>query len=173
MLLIELILAAGCVVQRQAAQPVAPPRARVIAAAKDVMKASRYATLVTIGDKGQPQARIVDPAAPAPEMTIWIATNALTRKVTEIRHDPRVTLLYFNSAGGEYVTVIGTATLVSDSAEKVRHWKPDWAPFYKRGPTGEDYLLIRVRPMRLEVVSPGRGMVSDPKTWSPVVVDIP
>jgi PPOX class probable F420-dependent enzyme len=145
----------------------------VIAAAKDVMQTARFSTLITIGDDGQPQARIVDPFLPEADFTIWIATNPLTRKVTEIRRDPRVTLLYFNAAAAEYVTVLGTATLVADSAEKARHWKAEWAAYYKDGPRGDGYLLIRVRPTRLEVVSPRHGLVNDPKTWRPILVGMP
>ena len=137
------------------------------------MHAARYATLVSLDGQGRPQARIVDPAAPERDLTIWIATNPLTRKVTEIRRDRRVTLLYFNTAAGEYVTVLGTAKLVSDSIAKLQHWKADWAPFYKRGPRGDDYVLIRVRPTRLEVVSPSHNVVSDPKTWRPAIIDLP
>lgn len=155
------------------AQSESPTRAQIIAAATDVMKAARYATLISIGSDGRPQARIVDPAPPEPDLTIWIATNPLTRKVGEIRHDGRVTLLYFNTALGEYVTVLGTAILVTDSTAKVKHWKSDWAPFYKSGPRGSDYVLIRVKPSRLEVVSPSHKVVSDPKTWLPVSVDLP
>lgn len=157
----------------QVTPPSAPPQADVIAAAKDVMQTARYSTLITIGDDGQPQARIVDPFVPEADFTIWIATNPLTRKVTDIRRDPRVTLLYFNAAASEYVTVLGTATLVADSTEKARHWKKDWASFYKDGPHGEGYLLIRVRPTRLEVVSPRHGLVNDPTTWRPILVDMP
>lgn len=101
----------------QVAPPNAPTRAQVIAAAKDVMQTARYATLITIGDNGQPQARIVDPLLPEGDFTVWIGTNPLTRKVAEIKRDPRVTLLYFNAAAAEYVTVLGTATPVTDSAE--------------------------------------------------------
>ena len=157
----------------QVAPPSAPPRAQVIAAAKDVMQTARYSALITIADDGQPQARIVDPFAPEADFTIWIATNPLTRKVTEIRRDPRVTLLYFNAAAAEYVTVLGTATLVADSAAKAQHWKAEWAVFYKDGPRGDGYLLIRVRPTRLEVVSPRHGLVNDPKTWRPILVEMP
>lgn len=157
----------------QDAPPGTPPRARVIAAATDVMQTARYATLITIGDDGHPQARIVDPFAPDEEFTIWIATNPLTRKVGEIGRDPRVTLLYFNPAAAEYVTVLGTATLVADSAERARHWKEEWTAFYKDGPRGDDFLLIRVQPTRLEVVSPRHGLVNAPGTWRPVLVDMP
>lgn len=157
----------------QIGPPSAPTKAQVIAAAKDVMQTSRYSTLITIGDEGQPQARIVDPFVPEADFTIWIGTNPLTRKVAEIRRDPRVTLLYFNPAAGEYVTVVGTATLVADSVEKARHWKEEWAAYYRDGPRGDGYVLIRVRPTRLEVVSPRHGLVNDPKTWLPVLVEMP
>ena len=136
------------------------------------METARYATLVTIGDNGQPQARIVDPFVPDTDFAIWIGTNPLTRKVTEIRRDARVTLLYFNAAAAEYVTVVGAATLVADSAEKARHWKPEWAAFYRDGPGGDGYLLIRVQPARLEVVSPRHGLVNDPTTWRPVLLEM-
>jgi general stress protein 26 len=115
----------------------------------------------------------VDPFVPEADFTIWIATNPLTRKVVEIRRDPRVTLLYFNAAAGAYVTVLGAAMLVADSAEKIRHWKEEWAAYYKDGPRGDGYLLIRVRPTRLEVVSPSHGLVNDPKTWRPILLDMP
>jgi general stress protein 26 len=170
-LLLALVLASAAAAQ--GAPPSTPTRAQVIAAAKDVMQTARYSTFVTIGDNGQPQARIVDPFVPEADLIIWIGTNSLTRKVAEVRRDPRVTLLYFNAVASEYVTVIGTATLVTDSAEKARHWKEDWATFYKDGPRDDGYLLIRVRPSRLEVLSPRHGVVNDPKTWRPATVEMP
>lgn len=95
-----LLLTAGLpgAVSAQIDSAAGPPRAQVIAAAKDVMQTARYSTLITIGDDGQPEARIVDPFVPEEDLTIWIGTNPLTRKVAQIRRDPRVTLLYFNAA---------------------------------------------------------------------------
>ena len=150
-----------------------PPRAEVIAAAKEIMQAARYCTLATIGPGGQPQARIVDPFPPDPDLTIWIATNPLTRKVAEIRSDPRVTLLYFNAATSEYVTVLGTVVLDTDARHKAEHWKPEWAALYKDQNRGDDYQLLRVTPSRLEVVSVRRGIRNDPKTWRPVTLEVP
>lgn len=126
---------------------------------------ARFAPFVTIGEDGHPQARIVDPFVPDSDLTVWIATNPLTRKVSEIRRDARVTLLYFNTAAQEFVTLQGTAMLVSDSVEKVKRWKPEWAPLYKDGNRGEGYLLVRIRPTQLEVVNSRHGMMNDPRTW--------
>jgi general stress protein 26 len=156
----------------------APPapiadRTKVVAAAEQVMQKARYCALVTIGRDGHPQARVVDPLPPERDLTVWIATNPITRKVEQIRTDPRVTLFYFDPSGPGYVTLLARAELVSDSAEKARHWKEDWAPFYADKHRGKDLILIRCKPIRLELVSHGHGLVGDPSTWRPIVIEFP
>ena len=151
----------------------APTKSAVIAAARDIMTRARYATLATNGPAGQPQARIVDPIVPDRDMTVWIGTNALTRKLTEIRANNRVTLLYFDAKGLEYVTLLGVAEVVTEKVEKAKHFKAEWAPFYKEGALGDDFALIRVRATRLEVVSPSHKLMNDTTNWRPVGVNLP
>jgi general stress protein 26 len=165
-------VACAAVMASFAQAPKAPDAAQIRAAAFEIMTAARYGTLVTVGAGGHPQSRIVDPLVSRGETSIWIATNPLTRKVNEIRRDPRVTLTFFNQAGNEYVTVLGTARVVTAAAEKAKRWKAEWAPFYKDQTRGADFMLFEVRPFRLEVASAGRGMISDTKTWRPVVLDL-
>jgi general stress protein 26 len=149
-----------------------PSPTQIRAAAIDIMKAARQCTMVTIGDDGQPQARIVEPLIAA-DGSVWIATNSLTRKVQEIKKDPRVTLMFFNQAASEYVAVLGRATLVTDAARKAAHWRAEWKPFYKDEHRGADFMLYEVRPHRLEVSSARHKLDNDPKTWRPVILDIP
>ena len=170
---LSVILGAASPVSAQAPRADTLTRAQVLSAARDIMQAAHYCTLITIGPGGQPAARVVDPFVPDSDLTIWIGTNPLTRKVRDIRRDPRVTLLYFNPATFEYVTVLGTAALVADSLEQARHWKPEWAPLYQDENRGADYLLLRVRPTRFEVLSMQRGLRPDPRTWRPVIVELP
>jgi len=155
----------------QAAQPAAPQRAVVVQAARELMTKARYCALVTLGDDGHLQARVVDAFAPDADMTVWIGTNPVTRKVREITKDPRVTLYYFDQAGPGYVTLLGNAQVVDDAAQKSAHWKEDWAGFYSDKNRGSDYVLIRVRPSRLEIVSYSHKLLNDPKTWRPITVD--
>lgn len=159
--------------QTPSAQSPAITREAALAAARAIVAAARYATLVTLAEDGRPQARLVDPQPPDDRFTVWVATNPRTRKVAELRRDPRVTLLFANARDGEYVTLHGTATLVTDAAEKARHWSPAWDAFYTGGPSSEAVVLIRVAAQRLEVVSPGRGIDSDPVTWRPFTVVLP
>jgi general stress protein 26 len=170
-LAIALAVQTAALAQDAASNP--PSQASIITAATDIMRLARYCTLVTIGEDGRPQARIVDPFAPEADLTIWIATNPLTRKIQDIRRDPRVTLLYFNHAKSEYVTVLGTAQIETDPQLKASHWKTDWAGLYKDDNRGDDYVLLRVRPARLEVSAVDRGLKNDEKTWRPLIVELP
>jgi general stress protein 26 len=148
-------------------------RASALEVARSVMATARYATLVTVGPGGHPQARVMDPFAPDSAFVVRLATNARSRKAAEIARDPRVTLLYLDAAGQSYVTVIGRAELVRDLEERRRWWKPEWAAFYTGGNLGDDYLLIRVRPERLELSSERHGLLNDAVTWRPVIVELP
>jgi general stress protein 26 len=168
---LSLLLAAGG--GAQPAKPAAPSRAELLEAAREVMQKAKYCTLVTLGENGHPQARILDPFAAEDDFTVWLGTHAATRKVKEIARDPRVTLMYFDAAGPAYVTLIGRAAIVTDKAEKARRWKPEWAAFYENGPTGNEYTLIRVQPTRLEIVSYPHGYLGDAATWRPAAVEFP
>ena len=175
LLLLPAIACAHCIIVDNQGDrvPAKPGREAIIAAARDIMQKARYCSLTTVGDNGQPQARIVDPLEPDADFTVWIATNPLTRKVREIRRNPRTTLLCFDTATSSYVTILGRASLMTDAAAKQQHWKADWAPIYPKGPRDDGFMLIRLAPARLEIVSESRGMLGDPRTWLPLAIAFP
>jgi len=140
-------------------------------AARELIAGAKYAALITLGPDGHPQARTVENLPPEADFSVWFATTPRTRKVEEIRRDPRVTLYWFDPERLGYVTLIGLASIVTDSAERARHWQPGWEAFY---PDRErDYLLIRVQPLRLEVVSPAHGITGDSLSWRPPALEFP
>jgi len=146
-------------------------REEILRAARRVIEAAGLATLITLDCEGQPQARIMDAFPPEKDFTVWMATNRSTRKVGQIRSDPRTTLHYVDPAGASYVTLIGRSEVVEDPAARERHWKEEWAAFYEDGPWGEDFLLIRFRPLRLEIVSIEHGIAAEPRSWRPAIVE--
>jgi len=143
-------------------------RDTLIAEAREIMTTTRYCALITIDGAGRAQARTMDAFAPDEKMVVWFGTNPLSRKVAEIRRHPRVTLYYFDRENQAYVTMQGIARLVNDANEKARHWKDDWKAFYPG--RDKDYLLIEVRPLKLEVVNTKKGIVGDSRTWRPPTV---
>jgi general stress protein 26 len=144
---------------------------RVLEAARETMAAARYCFLVTLDSSGQPQARVMDPFDPEPDVVVWMGTNSGSRKVSELREDGRATLAYYDASGMGYVTLIGSVRLVDDLGERRRRWKPGWEPFYSEGPESEDYILLEFEPSRIEVMSFTHGVGADPSGFSPAILD--
>jgi general stress protein 26 len=138
--------------------------------ALEVIEASRYCALITGGTSGDSDARTVDPFPPDEDMVIWIGTNPRSRKVAQIRRNPRVTLYYFDREGQGYVTIHGTARVVNDPKSKAKWWKDDWKSFYPD--RARDYTLIAVTPRRLEVISEKHRVLGHPTTWAPPSINL-
>lgn len=142
---------------------------RIIAAAKEIMGAAGTCALITLDDDGAPRVRAMDPFAPEDDFTIWFGTNSRSRKVDQIKKDPRVSLYYLDKDASGYVIIHGRARLVNDPMEKEKRWKAAWEAFYPD--KTQDYLLIEVSPLWMEVLSPPKGISADPLTWQPPVVN--
>lgn len=170
-LLLVAALLAGPPAGADAQAPRPADRAAVERAARELIAAAKYGALITLGPDGHPQARAIENLPPEADFSVWFATTPRTRKVEEIRRDPRVTFYWFDPARAGYVTLIGTAQIVTDSTERASHWQPGWEAFYPD--RQRDYLLVRVQPLRLEVVSPAHGIAGDSLTWRPPVLTFP
>ncbi len=142
---------------------------RLIEAAKEIMTAAGNCALITLDDEGVPRVRAMDPFAPEDDLTVWFGTNSRSRKVDQIKKDPRVSLYYLDKDASGYVIIHGRARLVNDPKEKENRWKAKWEAFYPD--KTEDYLLIEVTPTWMEVLSPPKGISADPVTWQPPVVN--
>lgn len=145
----------------------------VLAAARSMAESVRYCGLVTIDEAGRAAVRTMDPFLPEEDWTIWLATSRGTRKLSHIARDPRVTLYYFDPESPGYLTVFGKARMVDAEEERKRHWKEDWALFYENRNLGDDYVLIEVRPVKLEIVSVRDGIAGTPGSFESVVVTFP
>jgi general stress protein 26 len=159
-----------------AAQPAAPPppdRTAILNAAAHVMKEARYCALITVDGNGHPQARAVDAFPAEDNFVVWIATKAGTRKLSEIKRNPHVTLYYWDPKDPGYVSLAGTAEIVTAPEEKAKRWKEEWKEFYSDRNRGSDYVLIRVAPLRVEAVSYGLKVLNDEKTWQVPAVSFP
>ncbi|MCF6342732.1 MAG: pyridoxamine 5'-phosphate oxidase family protein [Bacteroidales bacterium] len=145
------------------AQEAEADKGLIFKAATEIIGHEKYCALITLNETGQPQARMMEPFPPEEDFVIWFGTNKNSRIVAEIKNDPRVTVYYGDAIGTGYVVITGTAILVDDPEEKENHWLEKWESFY---PDREaTYLLIKVIPQRLEVVSYRHGLTGDSVTW--------
>lgn len=170
---IAAVVAAAAAADEPAQAAAAPGPEVVKQAAREIVAAARFCTLTTIGEDGLLQARVMDPFPPEADLVVWMGTSARTRKVAELRRDARATLSCFDPAGPGYATFAGRAELVADPAERAKRFKPEWAPFYEGGAASPDYLLVRLVPRRLEVVSHAHGIAHGPRAWRPEILNLP
>jgi general stress protein 26 len=168
---LALILAASASAAAQdKPQPAAPDRAKVLAAAREIMQAQTYCALITIDESGRPQARTMNPFPPEEDMTVWFATNTRSRKVREMRKDPRVSLYYADHAKATgYVALRGKAVLVEDMQEVLKRKRAYWDSAF---PGLKNIVLIKVVPERIEVLNYKAGFVNDPVTWQTPAIDL-
>ncbi len=131
--------------------------------ARELMMSAKNCALITIDTLGNANARAMDPFQPEDNFTVWMATNPKSRKVVDIKNNPKVTLYYFDKETAGYVTIQGEAQLVNSQEEKDRFWKDEWKNFYKNRTT--DYLLIKVVPKKLNVISEKHNILGDSITW--------
>ncbi len=141
---------------------------KVKQAARDIMTSANTCALITIDGDGAPRVRMMDPFAPEEDFTVWFGTNPRSRKVAQIEKNSKVTLYYTVTDGAGYVTLHGKAQVINDPSQKEKHWKEEWKAFYKNN--SSDYLLIKVTPLWMEVVSYSHGIVSTASNWQPPVV---
>lgn len=65
-----------------------------------------------------------------PRVDFWFVTSTETHKVDEIRAQPEVNLAYYNNKSREWVSVSGTARIVTDRDLIRTLYKPDWKAWF-------------------------------------------
>ena len=136
--------------------------ALILETAKSSMKSAEYCMLITLGEGGEANARLVQPFEPEPDMTIWVGTWSKSRKVREVRRDSRVTLAFYDKESTAYVTLLGLAQIENDLNKKRKYWREEWIGFIPQGPEGDDYVLVKFIPFRIELMSFGSGVLRQP-----------
>jgi general stress protein 26 len=137
-------------------------RDTMLVAAREIIKETTYCGLVTVDSTGQPQIRTMNPFPVNDELITWFATSRNSRKVKEIKNNPKVCVYYANhlSAKG-YVNITGRAEVIDDkdllTKMKRDYWNgiPNWRDIF---------VLIKIVPNTLEVVNYKHGLNNDPNT---------
>ena len=118
-----------------------------------------YANLATC-DGDQPRVRIVSPVV-EDDMSIWVTTRSTSRKVKQLRENPKICLAFVELPDGDKaVTIIGEALIIPDIRKKRRVWK--LAPFdlyehFPDGPDSDDFCLLKIIVKRIEWRDSGTG----------------
>jgi len=140
--------------------------------AQQTITAAGCASLITVDETGCPSSRAVAAFPPDVDFSrIVIGTHPDSRKNAHVLDDPRVVLSYVDNKNRGYLTVIGKAHIDANSDEKTTYWVDRFSVFFPDGPESNEYQLMIVDPVRLELRSFGLKVAGEPTRWSPVVLD--
>ncbi len=135
----------------------------LLSAAREIISSATTCALITLDEEGRPSVRAMETLPLDDDFIVWFGTNPKSRKVIEIKNNSRVTLYYLDNDASGYVTIHGTAKIIADKKAKEAHWKKEWTAFYPNKNDG--YVLIKITPISMEVISNSRGISGDTITW--------
>lgn len=135
-----------------------------------VMDKAEFCFLITAGESGAFNARLMQPFGPEEELVLWFGASAASRKVQELARDDRATIAYELPAEGAYATLLGRATVERDAALRRRYWRESFAAFWPAGPADENYVVLRFVPERIEVMHIDQGVAPEPFGLRPAVL---
>lgn len=138
-------------------------RDTVILAAHEIMSETTYCGLVTVDSLGQPQIRTMNPFPVKEDLIIWFATARTSRKIREIKNNPKVCVYFADHINAKgYVNINGTATVIDDKELLVKMKRDYWNGI----PGWQDiFVLIRIVPKSLEIINYKHALNNDPRTF--------
>ncbi len=133
----------------------------VLRAAWATIRSKKYCLVTTFGHDG-PSARVLQPFPPDPNLGLWFGTSASSRKVAELRADPRATVAYQDDSKAACVVLVGHMDVVESLTVRQHRFMPTWFAFWPEGPTSADFVVLHFVPHRLEVWDATRGITPEP-----------
>ena len=138
--------------------------------ARSMLKKTKYCFLISNNERNWPSARMVQPIIDFDTFVIWIGTNPSLRKINEIEKNPNVTLAFGNDKENANLIIHGRANIVRDESIKKKHWIGSWLLFFPNGPMGDDFVLIKIEPLEMELMNFKKNVAPEPFGLKPVKI---
>ena len=113
---------------------------------KEMIKDIDFCMLSTIDENGYIHSRPMSLNSEVDEETnLWFFTSSKSLKADEIERSPQVNASFSNPEESQYVSLSGTAELVTDRNKIKELWKPILKAWFPDGPDQADLALLKVR----------------------------
>ena len=100
--------------------------------------------MLTTEDGGKLRARPMVAAQDSFDGTIWFFTKTSSHKVDEVKGDHEVCVTYADGGKQEYVSLSGTASLVTDKATVAAHWSEPMRTWFPKGIDDPEAALLKI-----------------------------
>ncbi len=118
-----------------------------------IMKKNSLHAFLATCDGDQPKVRPVSPIV-EDNMSIWITTYSTSRKVKQIRQNPKICLAFVEQPRGDKAAiVIGEAEIIPNLKEKERVWGLatfDLSEHFPNGPASDEFCLLKINIKKIE-----------------------
>lgn len=117
----------------------------------DVLRNNPLGVLSTVTEKGGPSGRYMVVHADE-TLTLFAITSLSSRKVSQIRKNPRIHLTagcVAPNAMGPWICYSGTASILNDQKNRHAFWKEEFKQYFKDA-DDPDYCIIRMEPETIE-----------------------
>ncbi|GHC32330.1 pyridoxamine 5'-phosphate oxidase family protein [Streptomyces cinnamoneus] len=131
--------------------PAGPPAESLFAAALRLARANPYGFLTTY-DGLRPHTRLVEHLGVGEDGSLHIGTSPRSRKAADVARQPRVTYAVEDRGAAAYAVLEAEAHVEDGLQERLAHWKDDFRAFFPDGPEGDDYVVLRLCPDRIELM---------------------
>ncbi len=125
-----------------------------------IMKDNCLHAYLATSDGDQPFVRPVSPIV-EDDMSIWVTTFCMSRKVRHIEDNPKICLAFVEQPSGDKAAVVfGKAQMVPDVEKKRRVWslaRFDLSQHFPEGPECKEFGLLKIVPERVEWRSSWEG----------------
>jgi general stress protein 26 len=144
----------------------------MLAGASETIRKTRYCWLLTEAEDGRirqrPMGRLLHEAR-EDAWTIRFVTDGRSRKVADLRRQPRVTLIFQRAPDDAFITMTGNASLCESPAEVAGRWVAAYDAYF---PTAEDRangMFVEVDVERIELWI--RGVTPEPFGLRPTILE--
>jgi general stress protein 26 len=103
-----------------------------------------FAMLTTVEDGGMLRSRPMVTQEADFDGELWFFTGASSPKIGEVEHDRHVNVSYADPDNQHYVSISGTAQLVSDRKKMEELWNPAYKAWFPKGLDDPDLALLKV-----------------------------
>lgn len=77
---------------------------------------------------------------------LWFVSSTETHKDRELQNNPEVYLYFQSSGGGEFLEILGRASVSQDAQRIEKFWKPEFNAWFEMGKEDPRVSVIKVTP---------------------------
>jgi general stress protein 26 len=103
---------------------------------------SEVAMLGTVSAEGEPNIKALSKVATEGIRDVWFITHSSTRRVAQIRNDPRACVYFLDAARFQGLMLVGKVEIHQDAETRRRMWQPQYEHYFRAGAGDPDYCVL-------------------------------